>query len=552
MKTKQIFRNMIRSMAGALALLLPATALVSCDDDDTQDGGAYFQLEDMTTSKYVTDASELGFDIQPLIGDETQVLVSYIVRSNCNWTVECNSDDAEWLRIFPRAGERDGKLRICAKDNDSTRPRSTTVVFRYADGRQTETTLAVTQAANTPYIDISVTEEGSTVKTVEAEHAARSYEVTVRSNIDYFYKPSKSDWFTFTEKGDGLYQLDIEAYPEGAQELERSGSIDFKGAGAFSSVTAQLPVHQSIVPYIKVNPDKLAPNFAAASPKAVTFTVLSNYDWTITTPDNNTWYTVTPSEGEAYKSCTVTVTADTNTGAKRSSTFTISASTVEIPVIVTQKSGEGGSGPEMEGLDEPAQWIFNESRISISTPQFVDNNALRSATGNGTLSYTHTAPSDPNGKCVRIIGGTGEPYITGGWPGDEWLFSVPVKHFQAGTNVYFKGTPRTSGTGHLYWRMEYNDGGEWKPVIEPQTAVVNGETIRYTHAVTTAYTSIEFTVTFTQPIEDGKVEFRFVCAANWQSSGAGPLEAPNGGTIRWAADRDDGKNETGPVIKVAE
>lgn len=327
--------------------------------------------------------------------------------------------------------------------------------------------------------------------------------------------------------------------------------FDIKGAGEFSGTTAQLPVHQSIVPYIRINPESLNPSFPGASPKPQTFTVYSNYDWTISIPEEDTWYTVSPGEGEAYKSSTVTITPEANnTDKQRSSTFTIKAGTEELPVVVAQRSNAGG--PEMEGLDVPAQWIFNVARINISKVQFEDNNAMKSASGNGTLSYTHTAPSDPNSKCARILGGTGEPYITGGWPGDEWLFSIPVKNFKAGTKVYFKGTPRTSATGHLYWRMEYNDGGEWKPATELKTATVNGQTVQYTHTVTDAYTSIDFTVTFSQGIDNGKVEFRFVCAANWQSGGAGALEAPNGGTIRWAADRDDGKSETGPTIKVVD
>lgn len=31
----------------------------------------------------------------------------------------------------------------------------------------------------------------------------------------------------------------------------------------------------------------------------------------------------------------------------------------------------------------------------------------------------------------------------------------------------------------------------------------------------------------------GNIEFRFVCAANWQANGKGALTKPNGGTIRW-------------------
>ena len=47
-------------------------------------------------------------------------------------------------------------------------------------------------------------------------------------------------------------------------------------------------------------------------------------------------------------------------------------------------------------------------------------NTVLAQSGPGYLSYTHTAPSDPDKKCERIVGSTGHPYITGGWPGDYW------------------------------------------------------------------------------------------------------------------------------------
>ena len=152
MNTKSIFRNMW-STAGAAALLFSAVATASCSDADTGGGVPYFRLENtVVSSKLVSNPSELGFDVGPVVGDPTVELIRYDIRSNCDWTVECNSTDAdEWLLIYPKSGQGDGKVRFCVTDNDATATRSTTVVFRYADGRQTQATLAVNQFGSGPY-----------------------------------------------------------------------------------------------------------------------------------------------------------------------------------------------------------------------------------------------------------------------------------------------------------------------------------------------------------------------------------------------------------------
>lgn len=46
--------------------------------------------------------------------------------------------------------------------------------------------------------------------------------------------------------------------------------------------------------------------------------------------------------------------------------------------------------------------------------------------------------------------------------------------------------------------------------------------------------TVDVTVTYDNAISGGNIEFRFVCAANWQASGKGALAKPNGGTMRWA------------------
>ena len=192
MNTKDLYRK-IRRGAGAAALLLATLLTGACNDDDTSTGSPYFRLENVVvSSKMVTSSSELGFDVEAMVGDPTLELIRYDIRSNCDWTVEANSTDADWLLIWPDHGSGDGKVRFCVTDNDNPDPRATTVVFRYADGRQTEATLAVKQAANVPHITISV--NNSLTNEIVAGRYAQSYDISVNANVDFFYSLEKNDW----------------------------------------------------------------------------------------------------------------------------------------------------------------------------------------------------------------------------------------------------------------------------------------------------------------------------------------------------------------------
>lgn len=116
MNAKNIFRN-IRGLAMSALLLIPA-AFVSCSDDDTEGGSPYFRLENtVVSSKLVTASSDLGFDAEAIIGDATLELIRYDIRSNCNWSVECNSTDGDWIKFYPKTGQGDGKVRRTPKRN---------------------------------------------------------------------------------------------------------------------------------------------------------------------------------------------------------------------------------------------------------------------------------------------------------------------------------------------------------------------------------------------------------------------------------------------------
>lgn len=560
MNAKNIFRN-IKGLALAALLLMPAASFVSCNDDDSDGGSAYFRLENTTVgSKFVNDktASELGFEAEAIIGDATLELIRYDIRSNCDWSIECNSADCDWLKFFPKTGKGDGKVRFCLDDNDNTTPRSATVVFRYANGKQTEATLAVNQASNAPYIKFYVNSLEAT--DIAAGRSAEHYDIRVASNVTPFYELTQPDWATFTETGNGTFTLDLAAYPTEPAELERSLGIAFHGSGQYEDIKADLNILQTITPEIEIisddiNPIDLSlPTFPAYQPNAFTFKVKSNWDWTIEMPEK-AWFQITPQAGEADKEYTVTVTSDNNLSLEeRASSFSIISDevlgTCDTKKLFISQESLAESGP-MEGLDAPVKWFFNGASgtdYTAAKEQFETNNKLMASSGVGYLSYTHTFNSDGtlHANCTRLIGGTGQPYVTGAWPGDYWLFEVPVKNFKTGTKVRFTGLTRVSGTGQKYWSLEYLDGQSWKAATDTQTATVGGEQITYTHLVPTANMQIDLTMTFSRAISDGSVQIRFRCVAN-TTGGA----EPNGGTIRWASSADNGFNDS-PIIQVVE
>lgn len=219
----------------------------------------------------------------------------------------------------------------------------------------------------------------------------------------------------------------------------------------------------------------------------------------------------------------------------------------------------------MTGLDKPVKWNFSAAdTVYALRSKYEIDNALPAREGTGYLSFyflpDNTTLDQANAKKeARVIGGTGQPYNTGVWPGDYWEFSVPVKNFKSGTTVRFTGILRASGTGMKFWLMQYKDGGEWKTAgtatsgkVTYQTATID---VTYTHELlNTANLVIDQTMAFTQAIADGNVLIRFTCAANWQASGKGPLAAPNGGTVRWQGNDDAAAGDLveGPVIQVVE
>lgn len=290
-------------------------------------------------------------------------------------------------------------------------------------------------------------------------------------------------------------------------------------------------------------------------------TIDTNIDWTLT--QEGDWFKVVAPEAEGSINYIAVTEGKANTTtefyiatdirkegdfAARTGKITLTGEGATATINVSQSAVD--MTPTLAaGAD--VYWIFSEEGLPTYSSLFARNNLFK-ANGQGTayLQYFEGAgKEDPNGKFARMEGGTGHPYVTGAWPGDYWLFTVPTTALAAGTKINFTALSRTSGTGMLYWIMEYFNGSTWVPTSELKTVSLNGTDVQYNLEVKSKNINIDETVTLPAALPAGFVlQMRIRCAANWQANGKGALPAPNGGTMRFAG----ATAEDSPRIKIVE
>ena len=189
---------------------------------------------------------------------------------------------------------------------------------------------------------------------------------------------------------------------------------------------------------------------------------------------------------------------------------------------------------ELYGL--PAVWRFKDRQAEEPyKTNWEVNNKVPADEGLGSFSFVIADESNLTSKFSRVIGGTGDPYVTGAWPGDYWLYEIPAL-IPANTLLSINFMGRVSATGHKYWMLEYLDGEEWKPVGTVLTSEETGETVEHTNAMQNANAPVGGSFKVKNTMTSLKVRYR--CMANWQSDPAkgGALSARNGGTARMTGD----------------
>lgn len=127
-------------------------------------------------------------------------------------------------------------------------------------------------------------------------------------------------------------------------------------------------------------------------------------------------------------------------------------------------------------------------------------------------------------RSKRTITGAGEPMALPSYIGDYALWTAyPSSPLAAGTKVHIFFAVRPNDAQCMkYWKLQYLDGTEWKPVADQiKTATTANGTIEYTHEL--IYNDLQYN-TFVDAIvtltaSTSEVQFKFECVDNTWSDG---------------------------------
>lgn len=374
--------------------------------------------------------------------------------------------------------------------------------------------------------------------------------ITVNATQDYTLI-SKSEWLhidVMSGYANEEKTVSVTCDPSDLSVL-RKGEIEIRsGANKKSITVVQSAAGQELKPFISL----VGGNYVNIDATALSFnvTVQHNVDYEIVIPDDVDWISIEPIETKAMveESVLVLYTSANVETEERSATITLvnEKEDLLVPLVITQ-------GPAAPAGESVISWAFSAATMGSYTDAFVKNNSLPATKGTGYISWNNLEDNialDVDSNKSKVIGKTGEPYVTGVWVGDYWEFAVPAVTASAGSTINFTGVTRSSAKGQKYWAMMYNVGGEdWKYVKETQTETETGTNAVYTHIMTSSNQTLSETIKLADAITNQTVRFRFICVANWQCSGSGALAAPNGGTHRWSVTAE---TTDGPVITIKE
>lgn len=215
-----------------------------------------------------------------------------------------------------------------------------------------------------------------------------------------------------------------------------------------------------------------------------------------------------------------------------------------VPII------QNGQSVDVEGF--PIKW-----KVGVAGNNFAETwpaeGLIRSDVGNGTIRYVSIDKSliDTKGAYkLDIDTKYNDPRALGVWPGDylQFLSETPVAK---GTILKLSFETRVSASCHKFWRLEYRDGNDWKIAGTPHVTDITGENVTYTDAFeggANAAANIQVSRTVKYENTTDRVEFRFICAANWKCNG-GALAEPNTASWRLTLTDRSENNEWQPAIQ---
>ena len=199
--------------------------------------------------------------------------------------------------------------------------------------------------------------------------------------------------------------------------------------------------------------------------------------------------------------------------------------------VIAAKFDDKGAAAGTGSL--PVEWyigVKGDNNINFAET-FPKSGTIAATKNEGEIKYVYDLTGNNDKNKFKLDVESGNPRCTGPWPGDYWDFATNASA-KAGETVEISFETRTSATGHKYWRLEYLDGTEWKVAGTALKTSEPGSEIVYTHIMNAdGKTNVFVDTQVTYENATSMIEFRFVCAANWQAKG-GALGARNGGSAR--------------------
>lgn len=306
--------------------------------------------------------------------------VTSTVTSNTNWTVTKGSED--WFTMSPTSGNGNGSISFVVSANNTLEARSATVTVKA--GSVTKE-IVISQAASEASLTVSPTNHSvaNTGETVTS---------TVSSNTAWTVTKGSESWFTIAPtSGNGNGEIKFTVAANTTLEA-RSAKVTVKAG----SVTKEITITQAaLVASLAVNPTT---HSVTSAGNTVSSTITCNTAWTVT-KGSESWFTMTPSNGDGNGKVTFTVAANP-TATARSAKVTVKAGSETKEITISQAAAEVSLtvNPTSHSVGKAGDTV--SSTITCNTNWTASKGSeswftisKTSGTGNSSISFTVSANS---------------------------------------------------------------------------------------------------------------------------------------------------------------
>lgn len=521
MKTLKLACVSLFLLAGAFA--------ASCSSDPETEAADRVEIDGLDDN--------LRFSYAPA-ADET---FSFSISSNKTWSIA--KSDLAWLTVSQMNGgsKLPATVTLSATANDDLERSGRLTIYAGADVR----TVTVTQDAF-PIVP-TITLDGLTDNTLAFEFTdIEPVTFTLYSNVAWTADKQQLDWAEVTPlSGERKQEATITVTPTANGDDARQGTITFRAEGATPVVVTVTQTAYRDEPILSVTgaeDNKLS--FAAIPEASASLQLLSNRNWTIQKSDLE-WLTVSPESGSGSVDATeISLTAQTNTGKKRSGTLTVHSDDPALADIVITVTQEAKANTLL------AWWTLTDDALKqYSGTDWTESGLMHADLPAGTTAsgQWHKVSTSPEYDTTYIISGDGNGHyaVKRIWTDDNLEFAIPVKNFAAGSGINIHYGMSATNAMARYWSVEYFDAGVWKPTSQKTFTAPDGSFVKATYELTAQnlVVNVDETATFTEAVADGNLRIRIRCAAGAYSVQNKTLTKPNtSATIRirqWSSGDND-------------